>query len=141
MPISSTTTLEAPTTAPSLLTLPGPALLEVSNLGRMGALSVSSPALVAELGGGIIWNRLKKNRRNKAASSSTHLLEGRQEVAGSGETFTTQLSCPVSPEWRVEGGGWRVEGAGGTGGLLALSEAVAGKRFEQLWAHCFPENI
>ena len=125
MPISSTTTLEAPTTAPSLLTLPGPALLEVSNLGRMGALSVSSPALVAELGGGIIWNRLKKNRRNKAASSSTHLLEGREEVAGSGETFTTQLSCPVSREWTQ----WRVEGVGGTGGRVALCEAVAGKRF------------
>ena len=69
-------------------------LLDVSNLGRMSAMSVSSPALAADLVGGLgLWGRLGR-KRTKGADSSTRLLEG--GLQGSSDTFTTQLSVPVS---------------------------------------------
>ena len=70
-------------------------LLDVSNLGRMSALSVSSPALAADLGGGFLWKRLARGGKAKqAANSKTRLLEHQQQsgVQGSVDTLATQIS-------------------------------------------------
>ena len=77
-------------------------LLDVSNLGRMSAMSVSSPALAADLVGGLgLWSKLGR-RRTRGADSSTRLLE--DGLQASSDTFTTQLSVPVSQAWgRVQG--------------------------------------
>ena len=66
-------------------------LLDVSNLGKMSALSVSSPALAADLGGGFLWKRLAKGGKAKQANSKTRLLD-RQSVQGSVDTLSTQIS-------------------------------------------------
>ena len=69
-------------------------LLDVSNLGKMSALSVSSPALAADLGGGFLWKRLARGGKAKqAANSKTRLLEQQgDKVQGSVDTLTTQIS-------------------------------------------------
>ena len=66
-------------------------LLDVSNLGKMSALSVSSPALAADLGGGFLWKRLAKGGKAKQANSKTRLLD-RPSVQGSVDTLSTQIS-------------------------------------------------
>merc|ERR1719336_1444847 len=60
---------------PEALASASKSLLDVSNLGKMSALSVSSPALAADLGGGFLWKRLAKSGKTKQATSKTRLLE------------------------------------------------------------------
>ena len=68
-------------------------LLDVSNLGKMSALSVSSPALAADLGGGFLWKRLARGGKAKQANSKTRLLEQQRGGAqGSVDTLSTQIS-------------------------------------------------
>ena len=86
-------------------------LLDVSNLGKMSALSVSSPALAADLGGGFLWKRLAKSGKTKQATSKTRLLEPQGQessVQGSVDTLTTQVSWSptTSDSWPVSSGFW-----------------------------------
>ena len=82
-------------------------LLDVSsNLGKMSALSVSSPALAADLGGGFLWKRLARGGKAKQANSKTRLLEQQGSVQGSVDTLSTQISwSPTLHEsWPVSKG-------------------------------------
>ena len=95
---------------PEVVASASKSLLDVSNLGKMSALSVSSPALAADLGGGFLWKRLATARGGKVkqANSKTRLLEQQQEgrVQGSVDTLSTQISwSPTLHEsWPVSKG-------------------------------------
>ena len=93
---------------PEVVASASKSLLDVSNLGKMSALSVSSPALAADLGGGFLWKRLARGGKVKQANSKTRLLEQQQEgrVQGSVDTLSTQISwSPTLHEsWPVSKG-------------------------------------
>ena len=96
---------------PEVVASASKSLLDVSNLGKMSALSVSSPALAADLGGGFLWKRLATARGGKVkqANSKTRLLEQQQQegrVQGSVDTLSTQISwSPTLHEsWPVSKG-------------------------------------
>ena len=81
---------------PEVVASASKSLLDVSNLGKMSALSVSSPALAADLGGGFLWKRLARGGKAKQANSKTRLLEQQQQQQvcgqGSADTLSTQVS-------------------------------------------------
>ena len=91
---------------PEVVASASKSLLDVSNLGKMSALSVSSPALAADLGGGFLWKRLARGGKAKQANSKTRLLEQQGGVQGSVDTLSTQISwSPTLHEsWPVSNG-------------------------------------
>ena len=87
--------------SPEALTKVSQSMLDLSNLGKMGALSVSSPALAADLGGGLLWRNLRKKKK-KTQDSSSYLLDSADTLNTGQDTFVTQLSAPVSPaHWQT----------------------------------------
>ena len=113
---------------PEALASASKSLLDVSNLGKMSALSVSSPALAADLGGGFLWKRLAKSGKTKQATSKTRLLEPHgpgSSVQGSVDTLTTQVSWSptTSDSWPVSSGFGAV--GGGSCSLGPVHECVS----------------